>query len=189
MHSVDRTGRRFGLLVCKEKTTLFGVHAYLCSCDCGGTKVVKLVNLRRGHTSSCGCLYVNRQWRPPKTPWNSTVEGRVKNRLWTMYVGAAKRRGLSWELTPNVFEELILSECHYCSSPGRVTVHTHRRVPDSRLVHNGVDRVDSSVGYLPSNCVACCTPCNRAKSDMTMSDFSKWVEDLCNSFSSWKPGV
>lgn len=45
-----------------------------------------------------------------------------------------------------------------------------------------IDRVDSSIGYVESNCVACCAQCNIAKSDYTKDEFvamarrivSKW---------------
>lgn len=52
------TGRRFGRLVvvgratndCRRNTR------WVCECDCGGAVVVLALNLRSGHTRSCGCL-------------------------------------------------------------------------------------------------------------------------------------
>ena len=35
----------------------------------------------------------------------------------------------------------------------------------------GIDRVDNSVGYLPSNCISCCSWCNRAKNNGTLANF------------------
>lgn len=50
-------GRRFGKLVIiefdhKDKHNL---QMYLCRCDCGETKVVRLMSLKCGDTTSCGC--------------------------------------------------------------------------------------------------------------------------------------
>jgi hypothetical protein len=55
----DLTGQRFGLLTAVKKVGKSvgcnGVQ-WLCKCQCGGSKVVGSVLLRRGKTSSCGCL-------------------------------------------------------------------------------------------------------------------------------------
>lgn len=32
-----------------------------------------------------------------------------------------------------------------------------------RYTYNGVDRLDSSMGYTPDNCVPCCWECNNMK--------------------------
>lgn len=36
---------------------------------------------------------------------------------------------------------------------------------------NGIDRVDNSLGYVADNCVPCCEACNRAKLQMSSTDF------------------
>ena len=43
------------------------------------------------------------------------------------------------------------------------------------LAYNGLDRVDNSRGYEPSNVVPCCRRCNRAKDDMSSQEFMKWL--------------
>lgn len=54
---IDITGQRFGRLIAKEyvKTEKKGSY-WLCVCDCGNQKLVKVSKLRSGHTQSCGCL-------------------------------------------------------------------------------------------------------------------------------------
>lgn len=54
---VDILGRRFGLLVAvrfvrKLKTAQY----WLCSCVCGGAKVICATSLKNGSVVSCGCL-------------------------------------------------------------------------------------------------------------------------------------
>ena len=55
-------GQRFGrLVVVSEAEPVidnqgYRVRRYTCLCDCGNTKIIRLSNLRRGQTKSCGCL-------------------------------------------------------------------------------------------------------------------------------------
>lgn len=54
---IDITGHRFGKLVALSVAGSNANHAtkWLCRCDCGNESVVLSDNLRRGHTTSCGC--------------------------------------------------------------------------------------------------------------------------------------
>lgn len=55
---IDMTGRRCGRLTVIKKMPADGNSAkWLCKCDCGGEAVVKGFDLRRGHTTSCGCYH------------------------------------------------------------------------------------------------------------------------------------
>lgn len=60
---IDLTGQRFGMLVVLEQAGVSvnpngspGTALWRCKCDCGNETVVRSANLRRGITSSCGCL-------------------------------------------------------------------------------------------------------------------------------------
>ncbi|TGA99969.1 hypothetical protein E4665_03195 [Sporolactobacillus shoreae] len=54
---IDITGQRFGRLIAVQEVSSKGHHrCYLCTCDCGNTKIVPMDNLRNGKTKSCGCL-------------------------------------------------------------------------------------------------------------------------------------
>jgi hypothetical protein len=53
---IDITGQKFGMLTAiRKQGTLGRDSAWLCRCDCGGHKVTRSINLRRGDTRSCGC--------------------------------------------------------------------------------------------------------------------------------------
>lgn len=56
--AIDLTGQRFGRLIAIEKTDKRknSQVVWKCVCDCGNVCLVKLSNLTRGHTKSCGCL-------------------------------------------------------------------------------------------------------------------------------------
>ena len=53
----DLTGQRFGrLTVIKRVESNKSGTRWLCKCDCGNETVALAPNLKRGNTSSCGCL-------------------------------------------------------------------------------------------------------------------------------------
>ena len=56
--SINMRGMRFGRLVVIKRTGKDGSRAavWLCICDCGNKKNIVGADLRRKHTTSCGCL-------------------------------------------------------------------------------------------------------------------------------------
>ena len=57
LYSPDLTGKKFGLLTVIEKAYSKNNYIYWkCKCDCGREHVAMGNNLKRGNTSSCGCI-------------------------------------------------------------------------------------------------------------------------------------
>ena len=52
----DITGQRFGRLTATRFHSVQHDAMWECVCDCGSEKIVNGVDLRNGHTRSCGCL-------------------------------------------------------------------------------------------------------------------------------------
>ena len=84
-----------------------------------------------------------------KYNYNNTLEGRFRN-----YKGNAKTRGFIFNLTFNEFSDMVTKPCYYCGD-----------------VSYGVDRLDSSLGYIQGNIVSCCSMCNRMKQIYTEEEF------------------
>jgi hypothetical protein len=63
--------------------------------------------------------------------------------------------------------ELLSLPCAYC---GEVQA-------------TGLDRIDSSIGYLMDNVVPACSTCNKMKNDMTLTEFKAWTRRIYNK---WK---
>ena len=61
------------------------------------------------------------------------------------------RKGVSFELTENEWNKLVVGECAYC----------HR----SPATWFGVDRIDPLNGYVSDNAVSCCWDCNNDKAE------------------------
>ena len=77
----------------------------------------------------------------------------------------ALKRKKEWNLTNIEAYKLIIAQCYYCGF-----------TPNWPANRVGIDRVDSSIGYQPSNCVPCCFTCNSAKGDKTVEEFKKWLQ-------------
>lgn len=86
------------------------------------------------------------------------------------YRNNAKRRGISFCLTPEQFEDIIRRPCFYCGG------FSSDRFSKSR--GNGIDRVDSSKGYVLDNCVPCCSTCNFIKNNMPYKEFVSYITKI-----------
>jgi len=85
--------------------------------------------------------------------------------LYEQYRKSARSRRKKWRLGPDLFHEITKRPCHYCGAlPAREASGVGKRRRRLDGLRNGVDRVDNDRGYEPDNVVACCWPCNAAKS-------------------------
>lgn len=85
------------------------------------------------------------------------------HRAVTTYRRNAKAAGRAFELTEEAAAAYFNAPCAYC---GTTTEGL------------GIDRVDSSKGYVEGNMVPCCTLCNRMKSDLPREVFLTHVERI-----------
>lgn len=177
-HSVvlSFTGKMFSELSGKRSSI------YLLRCDCGNTFEMYLKNLT--DVSNCGCITQykrrkSRQKRGSYLPYGETSF----NSLYIHYRGRAKYMKQIFTLNKEEFKKLTSGDCTYCGIP------PHKKEKDSKIqekdgvyIYNGIDRVDSSIGYIISNCVSCCEICNKAKRDLSVNDFMTWVLRLVNKY-------
>ena len=49
---------------------------------------------------------------------------------------------------------------------------------DGGYKYNGIDRVNSELGYELTNCVSCCISCNIAKSDHSYEEFVQLIKRI-----------
>ena len=84
----------------------------------------------------------------------------------------ARKRKIKFELTPDQFKEITEKKCFYC---GGNSIDRNKK---SR--GNGIDRKDSAIGYVYSNCVPCCATCNFVKNKMEFDDFILYIRKLYN---------
>lgn len=167
---VDHAGKRFGRLIALNlipRKTRWGNRIWECKCDCGTIKEISSSQLVAGYSRSCGCLQRDIQ---RKRFLKSPGEGSF-NLIFKTYRNNAD--GRSFTISEQQFRDMIARPCHYCGRPPFNIYKSLYGTGD--LIYNGIDRVDSSRGYEPDNCVPCCKFCNRAKMAMSISDFKAWV--------------
>ena len=144
---------------------------YFCKCDCGKEKFVKSVDLNRGHVKSCGC-YKYEYLRKRLAYGEASI-----NEYFAKYEKLALKKELDFKLTRQEFEDIIKKDCAYCGEPAKDR-GVKNRTYFGNLVANGVDRIDSNLGYVLGNCNPCCKHCNIAKNDYSLDEFKKWAIKL-----------
>lgn len=115
-----------------------------------------------GQTLSIQCFgKKNRGWESHckecrKKEFRNWSRKNVPTQRLRFYEWSSKKRGLEFNISLGQFESLTSGACFYCGGV------------EERL---GLDRVDSSIGYIIDNVVGCCRRCNVAKNDMPQADF------------------
>lgn len=163
-------GKTFGrLTVVSEVARKRGANRrqFECVCACGKRRTVDSASLVNGHTQSCGCSMQGRVVLARRKPDGFAAQSIVIGK----YRLGARKRGYDYTLTREQAIELFVADCWYCgAAPARTLQKGH-----SGFAYNGIDRVDSSNGYVPGNVVSCCTECNYRKGSQTYNDFVRWV--------------
>ena len=134
-------------------------------CDCGVEKLISTSNLTHGNTVSCGCKL--REGNRKKDYGEASF-----NHKYNSYEARARthKKKLVFELTKDQFRTLVAAPCHYCGAVGSCNTKA-RPTSNGAFTSNGIDRLDSSVGYVLSNCVSCCKICNLMKNDLAYDQF------------------
>lgn len=144
-------GKHFGRLrVVSFDGVVSGCGYWNCVCVCTKRTTVPSAELLRGHTQSCGC----------KQRDVVTKVGSAFRRVLHRYITDARRGGRRFALSINRFYQLTQLPCYFCGVPP-FAVHVSYAGEEFR--YNGIDRLVNSKGYTKSNCVPCCSNCNRAK--------------------------
>jgi hypothetical protein len=179
---IDLSGIIFNRLtvIKQEQSLLYGKtkkRMWLCKCSCGNEIIVNTGALTSGNTKSCGCLHNE-----------ASVENSIKSRymlanpdsgyksIMRSYKYNATSRGYCFDLTFEEFKKLVLSNCYYCGDePSNIYFRNYYDAP-----YNGIDRIDNTIGYIPSNVVPCCKTCNIAKNNKTYDEFMQWINRFIN---------
>lgn len=91
------------------------------------------------------------------------------NPYYGMYHTSAKKRNLEFALDVDEFKEIVYKPCYYCKH------QKHDEV-------NGIDRINSNIGYVMNNIVPCCNVCNYAKGSQTIKEFIQHCKKVASNF-------
>lgn len=167
-------GLKFNKLLVIKRIPNSGRCLYLCLCDCGNEKITTARRLQTNKID-CGCGIKNRIIVAGINRRKPNAEA-LKNGLIHAYKGNAKRRGINFTLTKKDCIILFESNCYYCGV--EPTSVYKRKKAYGCYKYNGIDRIDNSKGYEIKNVVSCCSTCNYAKSDMSVSKFLTWINNV-----------
>lgn len=78
------------------------------------------------------------------------------------YFERAYKKGIVFNLTVKEFNLLLSKSCHYCGD----------------IDANGIDRIDSKIGYTKENSTPCCKICNIMKYTHTVEFFLNHIKKL-----------
>ena len=147
----DLIGLRFGRLVVRQRASKDGRGAsrWQCACDCGGEATCFCVDLRRGHSTSCGCAKAEQSARNGKA---NNRHGHTRGRLrspeyisWSCMHARCRVPGTnSFEL----YGGRGISVCERWSSFENFLADMGSR-PTPR---HSIDRRDGDGNYTPENC-------------------------------------
>jgi hypothetical protein len=176
---IDLSDSRFGKLVAQkyvEYTTKKGNVGYrwLCHCDCGNEAHVRTNYLTKGIQQQCKKCAVAIAAKLRTKPNNESL----LNRAFRNYQRGAKDRDYTFELSYNDFLQLINDNCHYCGSEPKVHKGEVRYMNGETFKRNGIDRIDSKIGYNLDNCITSCERCNVAKMSMTYDEFINMIRNI-----------
>ncbi len=178
-------GKRFGRLLVIRQITERELRKigkkpgtyWLVRCDCGAEKIRRGISFTHTVTASCGCgkyTHTNHFMK-----FGEAAKNRAYYRTKKSMQASRRARGKNahnWTLTFSQFIKLSSQPCVYCGIPWsrEISPRTGSSVYGFYRF-NGIDRINSSKGYIRGNCAPCCKWCNYAKRDMPISEFKKWL--------------
>lgn len=97
------------------------------------------------------------------------------------YKSKCKSKNWEFNLDKNEFKNLVLNNCYYCNQKPnqfRQDRCKNKRIIDSSFLMNGIDRLDSNIGYNLQNCVTACEDCNKAKRNLSYEQFLDLIKRI-----------
>lgn len=181
--SVHKIGDFFGKLEVLEviSSNKTGSHVKLkCKCHyCDTEKIMSAVNIKR--RNSCGCQQKNSEtWKSvgaKNKPWQLAYGQAARNNLEFQYKRGAKKRGLDYSLSTEEFDKLVIGICYYCGDSLTNTIKGQGKTSGD-FKYTGIDRVDSTKGYILDNCVPCCWMCNNMKNTTDKDVFINHIKKI-----------
>lgn len=157
----------------EEYTRFYNVICTYCNTE----SVQSIAHLRNNPGSCMSCKYE----RMNKIPTLDAPRNCVKSN----YVSGAKSRNLEFNLSDEEFDKLIFSNCYFCGEePSEYKSDLHFNKTNEVFKRNGIDRLNSDLGYYKENTVSCCPTCNLMKmtlsSEVFINHVSKIYQNLVN---------
>jgi len=111
---------------------------------------------------------------------NSKIEFQLAsfNCVFNVFKHGAKKREHDFSLSKEEFRKLTSQSCIYCGKLPEQCFKCHEGELNGVYKYNGLDRVNSDLGYTIKNSVPCCGICNRAKNTLTVNEFLSHIKRI-----------
>lgn len=152
----------------------------LCKCICGAIKEIRKDSLfdkrENKRIKSCGCKQNLNRHKKPKS------EDSMYNLLYRNCKCSSRYRNLKFSLSLHEHKSLVIQNCYYCGSSPTINqrVGKNGKLVGTPIPYNGIDRINSDVGYTLENCVPCCPMCNKMKMEQSTDEFMKKLLEIFN---------
>lgn len=142
---------------------------FKCKCNrCGKYTIVRADRFARNNTYlpvSCSHCVIDRQKETAENKYKIKETKSYRDKI-SHLKSNAKARNLNVELTDEEIKDLLEGNCYYCGCEKAL----------------GIDRIDSSKGYIKDNCVPCCKICNIMKNKFDINLFLEKVKLIYHKF-------
>ena len=153
-----------------------GRRSYILVCTCGKEILGTNLSIQRAEEALktqnvSGCMNCIRKSRAEN---KAQGDGAYRD-IFVRYKKGAKNRNINWELSFQQAAQLFAGNCVYC---GDAPKGSYSRSKYYKTPYNGIDRVNTKLGYIPTNVVSCCRACNVAKHEFTVDEFMHHVKKI-----------
>lgn len=152
------------------------LRVFFLECECGSEFIRNDICIRNSRHNACRkCAHRICAEKNKTNPVLLSRQRTDEERLFVMCRSSAKKRNMTFGICLSFFSLLIKKPCHYCG--GQPSIRTiasefqKQKRAARKTIANGIDRIDSSIGYIESNCVPCCWKRNLAKGKFTVDEF------------------
>ena len=116
------------------------------------------------------------KYRNQCIPCRTIQTQQTLNGRYNQYRGGARDRGYTFEISKEDFDTLTQQPCHYCDEYTK-----YCNLEDNW--YSGLDRLDSSLGYIEGNMVSCCKNCNLGKQSLSKEEFIEMCKKVAKKHS------
>lgn len=154
---------------------------WLCLCQCGTYYRSNSGMIQSNQKKSCGCLkytgkHKNQKYDEKEAAYRAKV---------ISYKASAKHRKISFNLSIEQAVNLLKGRCYYCGdypaahfSLKHKRINVHKNQENSKILYNGLDRLNNFKGYEIDNTVTCCAKCNYMKLTMSKQEFLNQIQKI-----------
>lgn len=167
---VPSNGEQFGKWVVTNNTvTQVGraprtARAVECTCECGKVQQVRILSLTSGKSVSCTCAGGIHKRAKAK----ELAVGNLSKTHLHEYKRCAKRRDISWDVTPEYIWELLVKQDFKCALSGLPLILELQVGPHNTA---SLDRIDSTKAYEEGNVQWVHKDINRMKGNFSDEQF------------------